>query len=91
MEITELFDNYDLQGNRVSLHVAMTVGHFDTLILGGHLHKYQYVITGAPFGELGDVLDSAGSGEVMLDAKAYGCAARPVPSGGSLAPSCASA
>ena len=69
--ITKKFDNYDLQGNRVSLHVAMTVGNFDTLILGGHLRKYQYVITGAPFGELGDVLDAAASGEVMLDEKTF--------------------
>eukprot|EP01052_Picozoa_sp_SAG31_P022100 SAG31_NODE_1742_length_7385_cov_40.678836_7_plen_87_part_00 len=71
LKITKLFDDYDLQGNRVSLHVAMTVGQFETLILGGHLGKYQYVITGAPFSELGNVLDTAASGEVMMDAKTF--------------------
>ena len=44
---------------QVSLHVAMTVGEFDTLILGGHRKRYQYCITGEPFARLGDVLDRA--------------------------------
>ncbi|KAJ3414001.1 hypothetical protein HDV05_007208 [Chytridiales sp. JEL 0842] len=59
-------DLSDLEGYKLSLHIGMTAGMMDNVIVGLPGERLDYAVNGPALHSLGDILKAAGPGELAL-------------------------
>ncbi|KAJ3189602.1 hypothetical protein HK101_008856 [Irineochytrium annulatum] len=64
-------DLKDLDGYKLALHISMSAGTIQNVIIGNASQRMDYVIAGAPIAEMGTLLKAAGGGELSLPTRLW--------------------